>query len=188
MARVQAENLSTPDLTSSTFPDLGFGTNSIMSAPDSSPGVAVPGPGDVKDVRPAVRNTVRLCLSAKEYRVLYDVAVKRVPALKNKLPSSLREDPAALARNRHSLAAVRASLRVFVGSSVALKLVEMIMNRVKGNALQYDVPSLNTGSTHLTYPSIGKNLAPHSFAPQISAFPSLCPSYSSSTVSYIASS
>ncbi|KAJ6103686.1 hypothetical protein N7486_003908 [Penicillium sp. IBT 16267x] len=107
-----------------------------MSAPDSSPGVAMPGSGDVKDVSPAVRNTVRLCLSAKEYRVLFDIAVKRAPALKNKLPSSLRDDPAAFARNRHSLAAVRASLRVFVGSSVALKLVEMIMSRVKGNALQ----------------------------------------------------
>lgn len=98
----------------------------------------MPGAGDVKDVSAAVRNTVRLCLSAKEYRVLYDIAVKRAPALRNKLPSSLRDDPAACARNRHSLAAVRASLRVFVGSSVALKLVEIIMSRVKGNALQYD--------------------------------------------------
>jgi len=132
----------------------------------------VPDSGDVKDVRPAVRNTVRLCLSAKEYRVLYDVAVKRAPALKNNLPSSLREDPAAFARNRHSLAAVRASLRVFVGSGVALKLVEMIMSRVKGNALQYDNPLSNTGSIYLTYPIIGRSLAPLS---------------SSSTVSYIAS-
>ncbi|KAJ5776901.1 hypothetical protein N7520_000147 [Penicillium odoratum] len=103
-----------------------------MPVPDTSP-VVPSSPGDTKDVNPAVRNAVRLCLSAKEYRVLYDIAVKRAPVLKNKLPSSLRDDPAALSRNRHSLTAVRASLRVLVGSSVALKLAEMIMSRIRGD-------------------------------------------------------
>ncbi|KAJ5232570.1 hypothetical protein N7468_005526, partial [Penicillium chermesinum] len=85
-----------------------------------------------KDISPTVHNAVRLCLSAKEYRVLQDFATKRVPALQGKLPSSLREDPAAFSRNRHNIAAFRASLRVFVGSSGVLKLAEIISNRVQG--------------------------------------------------------
>ncbi|KAJ6172226.1 hypothetical protein N7470_001293 [Penicillium chermesinum] len=89
-----------------------------------------PNPG--KDISPTVHNAVRLCLSAKEYRVLQDFATKRVPALQGKLPSSLREDPAAFSRNRHNIAAFRASLRVFVGSSGVLKLAEIISNRVQG--------------------------------------------------------
>ncbi|KAJ5938591.1 hypothetical protein N7466_001725 [Penicillium verhagenii] len=106
-----------------------------MSAPGPSPTVPVPDNehSDGKDVNPTVRKAVRLCLSAKEYRVLYDIAAKRAPALKNKLPSSLRDDPATFSRNRHTLAAVRATLRVFVGSNVALKLVDEIISRVKGD-------------------------------------------------------
>lgn len=92
---------------------------------------------DRQDVSPAVRNAVRLGLSAKEYRILQDFVTKRVPALQNKLPTSLRDDPPAFSRNRHNLAAFRASLRVFAGSGVVLKLAELVSNRVQGVATKY---------------------------------------------------
>lgn len=90
--------------------------------------------GEGPDVHPAVRAAARLCLSAKEYRVLHDIASKRAPSLQRKLPSSLSNDPTPYARNRHNLAALRASLRVFAGSGIALKLAEMIVSRVQGGA------------------------------------------------------
>ncbi|KAJ6135708.1 hypothetical protein N7512_000868 [Penicillium capsulatum] len=102
-----------------------------MSKPD---GIEIPTGGDGPDVHPAVRNAVRLCLSAKEYRLLHDIATKRAPALKQKLPSSLRDDPPSHLRHRHNMAALRASLRVFVGSSIALSLGQKVLNRIQGNA------------------------------------------------------
>ena len=104
----------------------------IMSKTDAIEGPA--GAGEGPDVHPAVRNAVRLCLSAREYRLLHDLAIKRAPDLKNKLPPSLRDDPPSHSRNRHNMAALRASLRIFVGSSIALSLGEKLLNRIQGNA------------------------------------------------------
>lgn len=103
-----------------------------MSAPSATPEAPASGR---KDVSPAVRNAVRLCLSAKEYRALYDLLAKRAPALKGKLSPALRDDPDS-SRNRHTVAALRASLRVFVGTGVSMKLVELILSRITGKAEQ----------------------------------------------------
>ncbi|KAJ5569756.1 uncharacterized protein N7459_009186 [Penicillium hispanicum] len=105
-----------------------------MSDPGGTPEDPMAAPGEGPDVHPAVRAAARLCLSAREYRVLHDVAAKRAPSLQRKLPSSLRNDPASYTRNRHNLAALRASLRVFAGSGIALKLAEMTVSRVQGGA------------------------------------------------------
>lgn len=103
-----------------------------MSKPDATE--APTNSGDGPDVHPAVRNAVRLCLSAKEYRLLHDLATKRAPALKKKLPASLRDDPPSYLRHRHNMSAIRTSLRILVGSSIALSLGQKVMNRIRGNA------------------------------------------------------
>lgn len=103
-----------------------------MSRPDE---IDIPtNTGEGPDVHPAIRNVVRLCLSAKEYRLLHDIATKRAPALQKKLPSSLRDDPPSHLRHRHNMAAIRASLRVLVGSGIALSLGQKVLNRIQGNA------------------------------------------------------
>lgn len=131
-------HLPFPLLTStSTQPwavDLAFGSLSIMSAPDATPGASAAASGGAADLHPVVRHALRLSLSVKEYRILHDVAVKRAPSLEYKLPSPSRYEAMANPKNRHSEAALRTSLRIFVGSGIALKLLEMIMSRVRGDA------------------------------------------------------
>ncbi|KAJ5725570.1 uncharacterized protein N7483_006927 [Penicillium malachiteum] len=104
-----------------------------MSVP-SAPEAPASASGGTPGINPAVRNAVRLCLSAKEYRALYYIAGKRAPALQSKLSSALCDDSATSSRSRHNLGALRASMRVFVGTGLALKLFELVMSRVKGEA------------------------------------------------------
>ncbi|KAJ5273047.1 hypothetical protein N7478_008172 [Penicillium angulare] len=122
-----------------------------MSAPTTSDSPAAS--GDIPDVHPAVRNAVRLCLSAKEYRALYELAAKRAPALKDKLPIALRDDSVAQLKNRHSIAALRTSLRVFVGTGVSMKLFELIMSRVKKDAAKTKTrtPFLQSPNVRLSF-------------------------------------
>lgn len=89
------------------------------------------------DVSPIVRNALRICLSAKEYRAIHETAIKRAPpAVQDRLPSPSHYDALVHSKNqnRHGEAAVRASLRVFVGSSIALKLADLIVSRIQGGA------------------------------------------------------
>lgn len=105
-----------------------------MSAPDATPGASAAASGGAADLHPVVCNALRLSLSVREYRVLHDVAVKRAPSLKYNLPPPSRYEAMANPKNRHNEAALRTSLRIFVGSGIALKLLEMIMSRVRGDA------------------------------------------------------
>ena len=92
-----------------------------------------PVPGDALDLPPrALRDVLRVCLSAKEYRSLHELVVRRAPAIQNKLPSPSRYDAIARPKNRHSEAAIRSSLRVFVGSGIALKLTDLLITRFQG--------------------------------------------------------
>jgi hypothetical protein len=104
-----------------------------MSTADSPPV-----PVDSTLPPPAIRDVLRLCLSAKEYRFLHESALKRAPAVQSKFPSPSRFDAIVRPKNRHSEAALRASLRVFVGSGVALKLADLLMARFQGAATEYD--------------------------------------------------
>jgi hypothetical protein len=87
---------------------------------------------------PAIRDVLRVCLSAKEYRFLHETALKRAPTIQSKLPSPSRFDAIVRPKNKHSEAAVRASIRVFVGSGLALKLADLLIARFSGAATEYD--------------------------------------------------
>lgn len=109
-----------------------------MSNPDATPGASAAGPGEAADIHPLVRNALRVSLSTKEYRALHGIAIKRAPSLKGKLPSPSRYEAMASPKNRHNEAALRTSLRVLVGSGLALKLVEVIMSRVRPDPNKYE--------------------------------------------------
>lgn len=103
-------------------------TTPNMSDPDKPPV-----PGDALHLPPrALRDVLRVCLSAKEYRFLHESVIKRAPAVQNKLPSPSRYDVIARPKNRHSEAAIRSSIRVFVGSGIALKLADLLITRFQG--------------------------------------------------------
>lgn len=151
---------------------------------------ADPPPGDALDLPPpALRDILRVCLTAKEYRFLHATA-KPVPALQNKLTDPSRYDVIARPRNRHSEAAVRASLRVLVGSGIALKLGGLLIGRFT-HAPQYD-PTITKGpyldSLYSFNSSTGRRSVLRFFVRRSSVFRSPYPSSYSFIVSYTASS
>lgn len=111
---------------------------SSSAATSSVPGDAPPTPEKAPALHPIIQNALRISLSAKEYRTLHGIATKRAPSIQTKLPSPSSFDAMALSKNRHGEAALRASLRVFVGSGLVLKLLEAVMSRVRGGATEYD--------------------------------------------------
>lgn len=115
---------------------LYIGLTSTMSTPDVPPGPSAP--GETATIHPIVRNALRISLSVKEYRTLHDVVVQRAPSLKDKLPSPSHYETMASPKSRHTEAALRASLRVFVGSGIAMKLVEVVMKRIRGVTTKYE--------------------------------------------------
>lgn len=117
-----------------------------MSSSDTNPGASAAASGEAADIHPVVRNALRVSLSTKEYRVLHDVAVNRAPGLKSKLPSPSRYEALANPKNRHNEAALRTSLRVLVGSGLALKLVEVVMSRVRPDTEKYETTAQHSGS------------------------------------------
>ena len=122
--------------------EVGSWNISNMSAPDAASTAPALGPGDAPDVHPFVRTALRISLSAKEYRALYGLLAKRAPAVQGKLVSPSHYDAIVHSKNRRNEAAVRASLRVFVGTGAALKLLETIIGRIRGSTEQsvYPIP------------------------------------------------
>lgn len=95
-------------------------------------------PADSAYPPPVVRDVLRVCLSAKEYRFLHEAALKRAPRIQTKLPSPSQFEALVRPKNRHNEAAIRASLRVFVGTGIASKLAELLIARFQGGVTQYD--------------------------------------------------
>jgi hypothetical protein len=88
----------------------------------------LPDPG----VNPVLRNALRVSLSAKEYKALHDYAVERIsPSVQGKIPSPAKFEAITRSKNKYNEAAVRASLRVFLGSGALLKLVDFIIGRIQ---------------------------------------------------------
>jgi hypothetical protein len=104
-----------------------------MSAPDAPSTAPAP---DAPDVHPVVRTALRISLSGKEYRALHGLVGQRAPGVQRKLISPSHYDAIVHSKNRRNEAAVRASLRVFVGTGAALKLVETIISRIRGTTEQ----------------------------------------------------
>ncbi|KAJ5907514.1 hypothetical protein N7495_000196 [Penicillium taxi] len=100
-----------------------------MASSDENAGS--PPTSDKMDLSPLVHNTVRAFLSAKEYRAIHDIAIRRTPSLGKRLPDSLRDDSITYVGNSRNMRALRASMRVFAGGGVLLKLVEVIIARIQ---------------------------------------------------------
>lgn len=98
-------------------------------------GASSKSPAPSADVHPVARNALRICLSAKEYKTLHEYAVKHAPpAVLDNLPSPSKFDAIVSSKNKHNEAAIRASLRVFLGTGAALKLADVIISRIKKDA------------------------------------------------------
>lgn len=107
-----------------------------MSTSEATPAPHGDGTGKAPALHPILRNALRISLSAKEYRALHAIAVKRAPGIQGKLPSPSSFDVMAQSKNRHSEAALRASLRLFVGSGLVLKVIEIVITRIRGGTAE----------------------------------------------------
>jgi hypothetical protein len=81
-------------------------------------------------VHPLIQNALRVSLSAKEYKVLHERILKRSLALNSRLPTPAKYESIVRTSNKYNVAAIRASLRVFLGVSGGLSLVEAVTARI----------------------------------------------------------
>lgn len=90
-------------------------------------------PDSASDVHPLTRDTLRISLTPKEYSFLHDHVLTHTSSrIKDSLPSPARFESIVRPRNKYNEAAVRSSLRVFLGSGVAFKLADLIIARIQG--------------------------------------------------------
>ncbi|KAB8233338.1 hypothetical protein BDV23DRAFT_154351 [Aspergillus alliaceus] len=95
---------------------------------------SIPDPDVHAHVHPVLREALRISLSAKEYKILHEHAVRRAPVrVQSKLPSPSRYEAIIRSKNKPNEAALRASIRVFLVSGALLKLVEWILARIRGD-------------------------------------------------------
>ncbi|RDW90693.1 uncharacterized protein DSM5745_02468 [Aspergillus mulundensis] len=89
------------------------------------PPASQPNPG----VNPFVRNALAISVSAKEYRFLHSHA-QQYPSIHGRLISPDKFEAITRSKNKYNEAAVRAALRVFLGSGASLKLLNFIIGRI----------------------------------------------------------
>ncbi|OKL57344.1 hypothetical protein UA08_07644 [Talaromyces atroroseus] len=84
-------------------------------------------------IHPLIRNALRLSLSAKEYKFLHERILKRSGSIEQRLPTPFRYETIVrtTTNNKYNVAAVRASLRMFLAVSGGLSLSEVVMARVR---------------------------------------------------------
>lgn len=84
-------------------------------------------------VNPIVRNALRVTLSAKEYKLLHEQLIKRSPSLvRSYLPTPSRFEEIVSSKEKYNEAAIRASVRVFLATGTGLKLVDLILQKIRG--------------------------------------------------------
>lgn len=80
---------------------------------------------------PILRNALRYTVSAKEYKLLHEYLISRAPAVEKRTPQPRRFEKIVQSKNDYNVAAVRASLRVFVLAYGGLKGWELILRKLE---------------------------------------------------------
>ena len=85
------------------------------------------------DVHPVVRRALGVALSANEYQRLHELAAKydASSGALARLPSPSRYESIVHSKHKYNEAAIRTSLRIFLGSRAAMKLVELVVSRIR---------------------------------------------------------
>lgn len=81
-------------------------------------------------VDPVFRNALRYTISAKEYEVLHQYLISRAPAVRKRTPRPPRYEAIVRSQDDYNVAAVRASLRVFLATATCLKIWDIIQDRL----------------------------------------------------------
>ncbi|KAL8932559.1 MAG: hypothetical protein Q9211_006244 [Gyalolechia sp. 1 TL-2023] len=92
---------------------------------------STPPRSDASKIDPVLRNALRYTISAKEYKTLHEYLITRSPqALRKHAPPPARVDSIARASDDQNVAAIRASLRVFIASQTGLQIWHLIRTRI----------------------------------------------------------
>ena len=83
-------------------------------------------------VDPILRNALRYTISAKEYQTLHKYVISRSKVLKRNAPTVSQVERERSKKDDYNAAAVRASLRVFIGSAAGLKAWSLISPLILG--------------------------------------------------------
>lgn len=102
-------------------------TRDTVSMSSSSASQSPP-PGEKID--PVLRNALRYTISPREYQLLHQYLLSRAPAVKKRTINPRRYDAISKGSDDYTVAAVRASLRLGVGTLTALKTWELIKSRL----------------------------------------------------------
>jgi hypothetical protein len=84
-------------------------------------------------VNAVIRNLLRVSLSAKEYKVLHDYVIKRSSSIQKHAPSPSQYEAVVRSTNKYNVAAIRASLRVFLLTGGGLSLAELVTTKLRGS-------------------------------------------------------
>lgn len=84
-----------------------------------------------RPIDPILRNALRYTVSAKEYKLLHDYLISRAPAVEKRTPQPKRFEAIVKNGNDHTIATVRASLRVFVTAYTGFKAWDFILRKLE---------------------------------------------------------
>ena len=138
---------------------------------------------------PILRNALRYTVSEREYKLLHRYLISQAPAVKKRSVQPARYEAIVKSQGDYNAAAIRASIRLFLGTYSSLKLWEYITDRflAKSPSKRYEHDSSPINSSQLSQTTHADPKPPSSNHPT-SASPPPSPSSSSSTASSTASS
>ncbi|KAI9659932.1 MAG: hypothetical protein M1821_001284 [Bathelium mastoideum] len=79
---------------------------------------------------PIIRNALRYTVSEREYKLLHKYLISQAPAIKRRSVHPARYEAIVKSKGDYNAAAVRASIRVFLGTYTSLKLWELISEKL----------------------------------------------------------
>ncbi|KAK3060444.1 hypothetical protein LTS18_008528, partial [Coniosporium uncinatum] len=84
-----------------------------------------------RNIDPVLRNALRYTVSAKEYKLLHQYLISRAPRpVQKRTPAPRRYEDVVKSTDEYSAAAIRASARILIGTFTALKLWEVVQEKV----------------------------------------------------------
>lgn len=135
-------SLNYPSSTSvpSTLALVIYGLLRQLTMGSQDPKASPPSKNTVARTAPVATHALRYTLSQKEYETLYHYVLSRTPtAVKGKLPTPQHLKGIKKGADEYNVAAIRASLRLFLATQTGLKLWDWIsaqISRRRGKALK----------------------------------------------------
>lgn len=101
-----------------------------MSSVTSDPSSSASGISRDKPLDPVTRNALRYTVSAKEYKLLHRYLISKAPPVKKRTPRPQKYEATVDKDGDYNASTIRATLRVGISTFVALKLWDVLKERL----------------------------------------------------------